>query len=795
MSELTLQDLLSWQAGPWQSAANGWRRVADKLEEADEDFVRGTRDLPEAWSKGTGSQAAATRATALKTRVSDAYTPVKSIGDQLDLHGYAMAGLRQQAEQIITTARNSGFEVDVAKGVISEPEREFVGPRFVVPGRTPEALAAELTGVLTRARSQDDETAAILNANVPSGPGRAWGGQAGAIDRAEELALKLKNPSYQPSPEELEELRLLLDRYGDDEVFAHDFLTTLGPKGLLELNGTLATYQLDRPGVDADSMLFDSRTADAVKGLQSGLGDMLETATDRTGKHRLPDQWVDDLKEAGRSKFNIGDPDNPARYVEGVYGYQLLGPLLHDGEHDPKFVADIGGDMVDFEMSQGKNSALWTEARSENVRLDWTRNHDDNKAPAGYDPITALMDGMSHNGAGTQDLLLGRTGEGAESNRLPRLDYLLTDRNWDAASDVPGGPGWMAELMENGESYRNVGLDRFGEALERATIDHPGEESRRLIESIIFETNVDEEAQGAANGEKPEEGKTTDFTNTNLVEPQLRDSMGNIMAAYIGDVNENIALNQPVTRGSFQVAQDDLTRFLADLGKDEKAHEAIGKAESLYTAAMYDQILAGQVDPGNTLRGDLDAMKVVSHNHGSVMGVIDHGAGLAQHQTSADLDQKINASIEDKYKILGPVSEAVSSVATDRVPGASDLVNGVVGEMLSQMEESEKVDGTGRTNFEVGEMLNAGRTATVGLTESALYHSGRLDDMPAKLYVDGKLTPMNELSEDQRWEWQYYVGHQGMDTVGRSAVDAASSYQDGLAWADQLLGKAKEGGS
>ena len=812
---MTLQDLLGAQVAPWQAAADTWRRLAEVLDDVDEQMIRGTRDLPEAWRSGAGATAAAEKATTLRTRVSATYAPVKNIGEQLELHGYAMSALRQQAEQIIASAQQAGYTVDTATMTITAPASAYMGGNLDRTGRETGMLLNDLRSVVERARAQDAETARILNGNAPSALGGSWAGQAGAISRAEELALKIKDPTYQPTAAELDELRNLIDKYGEDQAFAYELLNTLGPKGLLELNGTLATYQLDQPGKDTDDWLFNRHTADTVRDLQSGLGAMLETATEangtRTGprgetyvpgQYELSSQWVSDLMTAGRSKMDIGDPTSPVRYVEGVYGYQLLSPLLHNGDYDPAFVATVGGDIIDFERESGKGSALWTEARAENIRLDWTQGHDDNKTPAGYDPVNALMDGLSKNGAGTRELLTGvseSTTDSAASSgsRLPRLDYLLTDRDWDATADVPGGPGWAAELMQNGEDYKSTALDKFGVALERATTDHPGEDSRRLVEAIVYETNVDEQAQGFDNGANPSEGgKTKSFADNDLIRPELRDSMGNIMSAYIVDVNQNIAAGQPTTSESFRADQTHLLRFLADLGKDETAQQTVAAAEAVYAAGMYDHILSGRQNPDADLQGNLNAMQVVSHNYGSVLGNRDYGAALEHHATSDQKDETHNTSVENRYKVIGPLVETVVGAASARVPGGSDLINGFAGNVLSDLEESAKVDNQGRAAYEVGTMLGASRTAAVDITEMSLYHSGRLENLPTSLVgPDGNLTPADKWTEDQRLDWQRYKGGLGLDTVGKAATDTAESYQSGYSQAKDLTLKATDGGS
>ncbi|BEL01929.1 hypothetical protein Q0Z83_001200 [Actinoplanes sichuanensis] len=66
-------------------------------------------------------------------------------------------------------------------------------------------------------------------------------------------------------------------------------------------------------------------------------------------------------------------------------------------------------------------------------------------------------------------------------------------------------------------------------------------------------------------------------------------------------------------------------RFLADIGKDEVAHDIVARAEATYGVAAHDYVLSGRQNPDADLHANLDAMKVISHNYGGVMGALDMG--------------------------------------------------------------------------------------------------------------------------------------------------------------------------
>ncbi|WP_229831378.1 hypothetical protein [Actinoplanes ianthinogenes] len=799
---MTLHDLLEFDAGPWHSVADAWQRLARGIDTASDQLIAGTRDLGAVWPDGKGSAAALQKAAMLRAEVENTYPPAKALADAFDQHAYAMKGLRSQAEGIVASAQQAGYTVDTAAVTITAPASAYMGGNLDQTGRETGALLNDLRTVVEYARAQDDSTAEIINGNVPS-PRTGFGASPpGAIARATELANKLKNPAYQPTAAELDELRNLIKLYGRDEAFAHDVLTVLGPQGLLQLNGTLATYQPDNPGNDPDGLLFSNNTADMVRDLQYGLGVMLATATTQTGTHggfrgetytpgdhELPSQWITDLMAAGRSEMTVISPYGPPQDVH-VNGYQLLAPLLHSGTYDAGFLSTVGGDMVDFEMSQGKNSALWTGERGEYLRLDWTRGHTDNTVPAGYDPMNGLMDALSRNGDATRDLLTGTTtftSDGPADGRLPRLDYLLTDRNWSATADVPGGGGWLSEVTQHSDDYRNTALDKFGIALEHATTEQPGPQARHIVESIIYEGNVDEQAMGYPNGTIPGHGQTG---TPEIINPQLRQPIAAITSAYIFDVNLNIADSHAAIPGqTIDVDRNHLVKLLADLGRDQGAHDTIAKAEAAYAAGSYDNILSGQQNPHDDINGNLRAMENVSHNYGSVMGALDHGAHDVHHTTSAQQDEATNKIIEDRYKVVGLVVDEVMGKVTGKmpVPVVGDLAKDYVNDLVTQAEEHATVDNSGKATYEVGAALGASRTTAVDLTELSLYNSGKLDNLPDNFTENGSLKPVSRWNEADYQAWQQYKAGHGMSTVGNAATHAGDSYQNGYEWAGDIF--------
>ncbi|MGH3681528.1 MAG: hypothetical protein ACRDT2_14955, partial [Natronosporangium sp.] len=300
---------------------------------------------------------------------------------------------------------------------------------------------------------------------IPAGPmpeffAAGWSRTA-ALAEAARIAGLITGGS-EPTVAELERFAGMLARYAGDDEFAYRLLTELGPDGLLALTGSLGL--IGRAG-------SGQQWHQALGAVQRGLAVALATATRRRGtgggparlpyqpgEFELPAQWVYELTRAGRQELLLGEP--PAQ----IYGYQPLGVLLGHGRYDDGFLATVGGDLINFELEQGGSDfwddgvpALW-------LRLDWTGGAAGPDQPAGFDPMIGLLDALADHPEATRDVFTSRVLHDGSAGvaRLPRLDYLLTDRVWQP--DRIPGPGGMDH-----PGHADRALASLGAALEGAT--------------------------------------------------------------------------------------------------------------------------------------------------------------------------------------------------------------------------------------------------------------------------------------------------------------------------------------
>jgi hypothetical protein len=676
--------------------------------------------------------------------------------------------------------------------------------------------ATTAAGMLRNGPTEDNLTAAYSVGAISAMPGAfsvfpTWWHQQNmeqAAKDAKALADIIMNGDHDPSAADLARFRELLDKYGSDPAFAYNFLNQLGPRGLLQLNGQLSTLQLSHYNND-DFPYFDKDLALTVGAIQTDLGLALAAATQTNGSYRGPGgsytpgpyelsgQWMADLMAAGRDTFTIKHEDafGPRHEIDGVYGYQLLGPLLNHGSYSPEFLSMVGGDMVDFEMSSDHGSEMWRNNIGQNLRLDWSNGYGNND-PAGWDPVLPLLNALDRNPEAAKmfftDEQLFDGSNAPHGFRLPRLDYLLTDRNWFI--DVPGGPDDPRILGEGGDDSRkfleNVGLDRLGDVLEKAATTNPDDRSKNIFESIVFEFNVDEQMRGAKNGESDDH--TVSFEDNDVVPPVLRDSMANIVKAYIFDVNRAMSDSGAAMPGGLGAELDptQLTRFLAHVGKDEGAHDTIAKAEAAYATAAYDYYLNGPGSVGDDLNAKLRSAQNVADTYGAVTGSIDFGAGAEHHHTTADEDAQHNSDVEARFKVASFLVDQVVGKVTDKipVPVVGDLASTFVDNIIDGAKEDQMHDRTGVSDYDVGNLYGSGRRASADLAMATLYASGQLPDLPPSLLTgDGSPKPMSQFTEQESQAWHNYLSTKGFDSGAFLGSQAGVGYGDGYDRANKIL--------
>lgn len=603
-------------------------------------------------------------------------------------------------------------------------------------------------------------------------------------DELSELVTRINDPTYRPTEEELERLDEMLEKYGDDEAFAYYFLTEIGPEGLLQLTGNLALMQPHDLYEE-----FDGDLAALVGSIQAGLGVALATATTRRGaepaypgmsyrpgQYELPSDWRVDLLLAGRQQQYLTMPyPGAAEITMSPYGYQLLGVLLQspEAEFDTSFLTLVGGDMLDFERDggwsmQGEGLPIWHDVQGvwsiNPLKLNWIEGGQGND---GYDPVVGLLSALERNPDAAREFFTSQVlyDGSVEGGRLPRLDYLLTDRVW------------IPDTHERVDSI--PGLELLGDVLVNATTEDPDQRSHRIVESIIYELATDEQAYGYPNdptGQGRKEGEQADtFRDLDLIPPELRGSMADITTYYVDDMFFNLIDNAPPEGmpADWDVRADPrhTQMFLADLGKDPESRDQVATAAALYANLAYDYYLSPEGAP--TVDERLEEADIwVSRPAGMLFGALDFGHASSTLHEQQEEDSDFNDALANRYFLAGLVVDNIP-----RVPGP---VGSIISELMDRAEDASQADRIGDVNTQVGEIRQLGRDHLETIAHAALYRNLTADQvaaLPDQLTEDGQPVPVDQWTAEQWEAWQQHISQRGSEFDG--VADSGGRYDEG----------------
>jgi hypothetical protein len=700
----------------------------------------------------------------------------RKVDDLLDRRGRLPADrerrLRRQYPDFDeqSEASRTLLRLSVHSEMLGELEREWRDAfrRHVEEGEQ------EVVSMFTRGPTVANLAVARELGALPAGPMNDWfvtaWDRAAALDEAQRLAGLLDDPSAPVTAAELAQLAAILDQWADDEEFSFLLLTGLGPDGFVELNAHVALLG------DEDA---DGRWAQAVAAVQVGLAAALATATAqrgtggaheydpyRPGRFELGPEWIAGLTRAGRELVAVHRLDGT---VHEVYGYQLLGVLLGQGGFDDRFLEWIGTDLVDFEIAQG-GSDLWLEVRQEGMRLNWIGGTGLD-SPAGFDPMVGLMEALAEHPEATRQILTSRVTPDGTPGELVRLDYLLTDREWPA--DLTSQQ-LLHYLIEDVPPPANPGIAAFGRALEGATTVDPDERSYRIVEGIIYELATDEQAMGLPNG-APDDGFADIFRNTDIMHPDLRQSMANISDFYIQDLHWALSADPDAISSAIpydgrleltRIDERHLQIFLADVGKDPGARDTVTAAEYDYAAQLLEEHYMDGWDgsgsrPNGIQPGVLDPTS-------RVIAALDVGATSQLRAGLAAEDAASNDALRNRFFWIG-----LGASATDAIPVAGGSIDHLARTVLDALEQHLQHDSTGRANYYHGDMKHMEAQIMMDMIEHAVYQSvtaeltpeeflsrvppADVDDVTVLVYPDGhpqagQFVPMHE------WEDEHYRG-------------------------------------
>ena len=609
----------------------------------------------------------------------------------------------------------------------------------------------------------------------------------------EELASRGKDMTNSEEPIETSDLadyEELLSAYGEDDVVATSFLNELGPRGLLELNGKIATSATDDGNDTSD---FKTR-AGVLGDLQTALGGVLAAGTKNvvpSNQHRGPDkggddhvsaEWITQLTEAGRERIEIGGMGTP--YVNGheVYGYQLLGSLLGEGDHTPHFLNRVGSDMLWFEQSYAKENGgdlpwdqVWTDgwggvegghdvvsAVNEGMRLDWSDGYGA-KDSAGWDPMGGLMEGLADNPEASRQFFTDDTVySDGQDPELTRVGYLLHDRDW---------PNDYAYEMGMRDTSHPTGLDDFGEALKSATIaDGADERSVDIVEEIVSSTY----------DQMPSGEDASRFSEDDILDPRIRESLSHVMGHYMPSVQTGLDVNNPnpgvdtsddsvFNDARFNTEGDERPTLLmmAELGKDDAGREILTAYNNAQTFDSMLREMDGVTDYHDI---SLDTESLVGVQ---VQGAIDFGAKTDAADDALSADARYNQNVD---RGVTAATGLLKDTPYGKVPGVGSLVD-LVGDAIA---DANHQDSRGELNAELGGIFAGNKDVHANLVRDAIWRSIPEDELPDGM--DGT-EDLNNLSDEDQAAYDSWVEESDWadkmgDVANRAKTDYGPAFRD-----------------
>lgn len=539
---------------------------------------------------------------------------------------------------------------------------------------------------------------------------------------------------------ELTQLNHLMKANQNDPVFATRFYQQLGQEGSLQLYGQLALQTSDAS---------DERKA-LLQQMQRNMGNTLATATDTDNKPHLSEEWTAEWRKLGTQYIPLhGDPAK-----EGAYGYQLLGGILRHGEYDSAFLTPIAEHVTQLHEDEpgyfGTNRSL-----SGDPAYGFNPS---GKNGSGWDPMNSVLEALGHSPEAATDYFTppmeayaeDGTHKGTLSDIGGATSYLdyFTGEDY-TTSPFPDTGGAYGDALEKAADYMP---DALGHALEAATTGRPAgsdpstgpilhtEEQANLARQIVNKFG----GEGGPELLNGEDGAPFEAA---------RDSLGNIAAEYMGDVQRAISTQDdlPVFGAAADFDGAHTQAFLSQVGQDPNAYAAITASQQAYTAAEVDRAMNAETQS----EVDISERAASAVRPGAtVAGIMSEARADAIFGTQRASDAEFNESAETASKWVGRGLGLGTGAIP--VPVVGDVAGWAIEDIQSSVMESIQQDTTTKAQYEAGQEYSQGKEAAQRSAQTAVEQAAQRGDHNADTVRDVKKAVAGEADQSHaagsKWE-------------------------------------------
>jgi hypothetical protein len=598
------------------------------------------------------------------------------------------------------------------------------------------ALRDQLQRILDKATESDNSARTVLQAiadqselGFSDASYKDRDSAAEAVKQADEMAKLAKKDPKDLSPEEFDRLLNGLGKYGDDDLFAERFATSLGPQKTLEFwtgvnDPHRGNYELSRERLDK----FDD--------LQRSLGTTLANATQSDSVA---------MTEWKRTMVDIGDKPIYGANGGGPMGFQVMSNLMRTGDYDDQFLKDYGNKLMATERKLTGNGEHANMAWQHMGMDPWLNRIGED---SGSDPLTGYLKGLSNSPASATDFFnqefinkddkdnpFERDTDGDGKNgkvTLSNFQYLFEEREWPKETDLKG------DDLHTGQN--NLAL-----ALEAATTGHPAGElptadlpahtegQTKLFESLVNSISDDNER----------------LTKNSY----MSDSIGQIASEFLPDINrastdvdprpekgdedaeeawKRVQNLYPVAGSAAELNHRDVSKFLFAVGQNPEGYSAVEVGQKAYMTSLMDYHLNPDRPESHRPNHDQElTVRAIARHSGEVSGVLAMGRNEAVASGAVSSDEDYDHSMAQwKNGISGTIGIGVgvgtSFIASPAVGagvgGAAGTVTSVVLEQLFKDAEGSAKDDAGP---KMGENWENGQDNNMKYTRRAASEAAR----------------------------------------------------------------------